>query len=592
MEIITGSANILVTQLSLEVLTQSPGLSGKTESSGLAGNGGDAFCHDFEGVLLQALLQNTEAFPDFSRHDAPEGVIQSEDDSMAFAPDELKEKQSQGMVFAPIPLPVDQASPAAVTKEEETESSNQNMNNRTGVYHNEQDFKGRTDNMPPGPAQVGQELSEALKGNPKEGKLSFTHPASADMTEKNIQPPASVLAQAKEVMPQQAKDISWQKVSMEQADNEVRRMTDVWQKNGAPVREDLKAEFAAHVSESQLDERQRPAGGGHREINNGLEFRQINPNLQQMQGQARNTSQAENGPAKPGRAGGTIMPGTGEVPHMEDHEQVMQTEKVSSGLRINSLHLSTESSPKVLSDGRQDEATVIIKQNSAKADSTHQTENKVFTEISDQPRQDGHFKSFAQNGEALPAQGKARGAASERVPAGGKIEVQLPNATMSFASAQKMSDGDISPAQIIERISARFIEIADKEGGRVKINLSPPTLGNLEMDVMLRNGTLKVVLIAENRDVHHTLSANMESLRGALQNHGLIIERCEVMLQDRHEQYQQGFNQQQAFGRDQSGRHENNTVIVSERESKEANHVAAQKMNRLAWNTGKISLFA
>ena len=84
----------------------------------------------------------------------------------------------------------------------------------------------------------------------------------------------------------------------------------------------------------------------------------------------------------------------------------------------------------------------------------------------------------------------------------------------------------------------------------------------------------------------------MESLRGALQNHGLIIERCEVMLQDRHEQYQQGFNQQQAFGRDQSGRHENNTVIISEQESKEANHVAAQKMNQLAWNTGKISLFA
>ncbi|HPV49387.1 MAG TPA: flagellar hook-length control protein FliK [Smithellaceae bacterium] len=590
MEIMTGSANILVTQLSLEVLTQSPGLSGKTESSGLAGNGGDAFCHDFEGVLLQALLQSAEAFPDLSRHDAPEGVIQSEDDSMAFTTDELKEKHNQGMVFAPIPLPVDQASPAVVTKEEEIQSSNQNMNNRAGVYHNEQDSKGRTDNMSPGPAQVVRELSEALKGNPKEGKLSFTHPASADMTEKNIQSPASVLAQAKEVMSQQAKDSSRQKVSMEQADDEVRRMTDVWHKNGAPAREGLKTEFAAHVSESQLDE--GPAGGGQRENNNGLELRQINPNLQQIQAQAGKTSQAENAPAKPGRAGGAIMPGTGEVPHTEDYEQVMQTEKVSSGLRINSLYPSTEGSPKILSDGREDEATVIIKQNSAKADSTHQTENKVFTEISDQPRQDGHFKSFAQNGEALPAQGKARGAASERVPAGGKIEVQLPNATMSFASAQKMSDGDISPAQIIERISARFIEIADKEGGRVKINLSPPTLGNLEMDVMLRNGTLKVVLIAENRDVHHTLSANMESLRGALQNHGLIIERCEVMLQDRHEQYQQGFNQQQAFGRDQSGRHENNTVIVSERESKEANHVAAQKMNRLAWNTGKISLFA
>ena len=110
------------------------------------------------------------------------------------------------------------------------------------------------------------------------------------------------------------------------------------------------------------------------------------------------------------------------------------------------------------------------------------------------------------------------------------------------ASTEKIND--VSPDKIIGQITNEIKEAAANDGGRVKITLNPPSLGKLEMDVTVRNGKVEVVLVADNKDVQQTLNTHIDKLKGSLQNQGLTIDRCDVFMQDKREEYQQSFSQQ------------------------------------------------
>lgn len=170
----------------------------------------------------------------------------------------------------------------------------------------------------------------------------------------------------------------------------------------------------------------------------------------------------------------------------------------------------------------------------------------------------------------------------------------LNSLNLSGVSAEKTATSDISPAQIINRVAAAFNESLASEGGRIKITLAPPSLGTLEMDVMVRNGAVKVMLTADNQDVQKILSGNLDSLKGSLQSQGLTIERCDVMMQDRREQYQQGFNQQ-AFHQEQSTKQHNEageTYNPNTRTDRTTVTPIATPVNQATWRSGNISIFA
>lgn len=120
----------------------------------------------------------------------------------------------------------------------------------------------------------------------------------------------------------------------------------------------------------------------------------------------------------------------------------------------------------------------------------------------------------------------------------------------------KTETGDASASSIINRVAAEFRDNLMTEGGRVKIILTPPSLGSLEMDVSVQNSRVKVMLIAESKDVQKILSGNIETLKGTLSSQGLTIERCDVMMQNNRDEYSQAFTGQQAFGHEQTARDE------------------------------------
>ena len=79
---------------------------------------------------------------------------------------------------------------------------------------------------------------------------------------------------------------------------------------------------------------------------------------------------------------------------------------------------------------------------------------------------------------------------------------------------------------------------------RIRIELNPPHLGTVDMDVLVRNGKVQVILQTENYDVKHLLQSNTEQLKTSLQTQGLIADTISVSVQEKSDgnHYEYGQN--------------------------------------------------
>lgn len=119
---------------------------------------------------------------------------------------------------------------------------------------------------------------------------------------------------------------------------------------------------------------------------------------------------------------------------------------------------------------------------------------------------------------------------------------------------------EVSADQIINQVASEIKESTAGDGGRVKVTLTPPSLGTLELDIAVRNGKVEVVLIADNKDVQQVLNNNIDQLKVALQTQDLTIERCDVFMQDKREDSNQSLSNQAFFqDRSEKQKEENNS---------------------------------
>jgi|GEM_PF-2688053 len=163
--------------------------------------------------------------------------------------------------------------------------------------------------------------------------------------------------------------------------------------------------------------------------------------------------------------------------------------------------------------------------------------------------------------------------------------------TASSGTVNSEKNNTVLPDKIISQVTSEIKEATANDGGRVKITLNPPSLGKLDMDVSIRNGKVEVVLVAENKDVQQALNTHIDKLKGGLQNQGLTIERCDVFLQDKREEYQQSFSQQ-AFNHQESSGRDSRRENNYDEEVKAAATIPERPGNVLRTSTDNISLFA
>jgi len=91
---------------------------------------------------------------------------------------------------------------------------------------------------------------------------------------------------------------------------------------------------------------------------------------------------------------------------------------------------------------------------------------------------------------------------------------------------------EIDRVRLVQRVARAFHNLRD-QGGQLRLRLSPPELGALRLDVMVRDGALTAHLEAETSAARTILLDNLPALRDRLAEQQIRLERFDVDLMDR-----------------------------------------------------------
>ncbi|MBN1547771.1 MAG: flagellar hook-length control protein FliK [Syntrophaceae bacterium] len=126
--------------------------------------------------------------------------------------------------------------------------------------------------------------------------------------------------------------------------------------------------------------------------------------------------------------------------------------------------------------------------------------------------------------------------------------------------------------------------LLEKGAGKVQMTLQPPSLGTINMDLMVRSNRVELVLTANHAEVQQLLQANSDQLKNALTNQGFQIDQMSVLLRREslgfnfggHSLWQEGAGQQPGNGNGISHRTSESEAMIPVRD----------------YGTGSISIFA
>jgi flagellar hook-length control protein FliK len=151
--------------------------------------------------------------------------------------------------------------------------------------------------------------------------------------------------------------------------------------------------------------------------------------------------------------------------------------------------------------------------------------------------QDDHGAARGAAGEATRKTGKGRQEDSilptGREPARIHADhLAMTTKAADFQPAKTNMDAAKSIYQnVVDQIREGISLSANKDGGQVRLNLKPESMGQLDMRIAVRNESVQIIMTVENEKVHQAMNAHIDDLKTALQNQGLKVDKIEVALQ-------------------------------------------------------------
>jgi Holliday junction resolvasome RuvABC DNA-binding subunit len=121
--------------------------------------------------------------------------------------------------------------------------------------------------------------------------------------------------------------------------------------------------------------------------------------------------------------------------------------------------------------------------------------------------------------------------------------------TMHAIKQNQTPPRDVLPAYLVDQLG-RQISRSIQRGDRVlKIQLKPPELGVVKVELDLKENVLKLGMIAENSTVKELLLANANELKEALVEQGVKLEKVDVQIGDHFNQTLNNLKEGQKEGR-------------------------------------------
>ena len=173
-----------------------------------------------------------------------------------------------------------------------------------------------------------------------------------------------------------------------------------------------------------------------------------------------------------------------------------------------------------------------------------------------------------------------------RLIAGKESVLWVPNTGMSSPQVSPDTASSMKGVFIpMDEVVSKAGVVLEK-GGKVQMTLQPPSLGTINMEVVVQNNRVELVLTTGHTDVQQMLQAGTDQLKSALQNQGFQIDQMSVLLRQENFGFNSGENPLWQNG---SGQKENNGNGYSAFPSApEADAI----IHRDDYETGTISIFA
>ena len=135
-------------------------------------------------------------------------------------------------------------------------------------------------------------------------------------------------------------------------------------------------------------------------------------------------------------------------------------------------------------------------------------------------------------------QGKA---ATEAVQAAAQTNVQTnetgATATVSSAQAQTVQtttqaaqQSQNLPAYVVRQVGEQMVQMVRQQLSSLRLTLRPPELGQLNLELSVKDGVVRVTMLAETAAAKSALDSGLEQLKYVLAQQGLKTERLEVLV--------------------------------------------------------------
>jgi flagellar hook-length control protein FliK len=99
----------------------------------------------------------------------------------------------------------------------------------------------------------------------------------------------------------------------------------------------------------------------------------------------------------------------------------------------------------------------------------------------------------------------------------------------SSAAHARHAQAETKSAELVERVASALRQ-SHESGRQLRVRLSPPELGTLQIEVSARNGVLSVRLDVQTATAHQVILENLPLLHDALAQHGTTVERIDVQI--------------------------------------------------------------
>lgn len=91
----------------------------------------------------------------------------------------------------------------------------------------------------------------------------------------------------------------------------------------------------------------------------------------------------------------------------------------------------------------------------------------------------------------------------------------------------------IEPANLIAQVSGKIKADFKGEGGEVRMELHPESLGHLKIEIKVESGAVRANILTENAMVRDAIDSNLPMLKSSLEGHGLRIDQLSVGVDQR-----------------------------------------------------------